>query len=563
MAETLGSSDERQLARRAGSVSLGVLLSRITGLVREQTLAFLFPTALLDGFVAAFTFPTTLRELLGDGALSKAFVATFARVDQAEGRDAAHVLLARVFRAVLPVALGITALAIAFAPELVDFVFTGAAFDRPLPEGLRFGFETPRDLTIWLMRVMFPFFVFAALAALYMGGLQARGTFFLPGAASALFNVTTVSCATLGAVLAPEFDLHPMTGLAIGVPLGGLVQMGSQLIWFRRRGYRPGPTGGFAASVRDDAFRRVCRLFLPAAGAAGSLQINVVISRHFASAGTSWLAWFYMAYRLAQLPIGLIAVALSNATLPALTRAAGRSDRAGFARVLSQSARLMLLLTLAAAAGLAGISDVLVSVIFRHGAFTSVDAEEVARILRLFALGLPAFGATRLLTDAFFALGSTRPPLLVALVGTGLTWLATRTFVVTAGLGHLGLPLATVTVAWASVGLLILLLTPKLSRGGPGAGPLGREILAAGLRAAPVAIATGGVAAALAAWIRGFAGPGALSALAATVGGVALGLAVFAATARLIAPAEWKLVSGAAREFGRKLRRAPGPEDGR
>ncbi len=557
MARVPGSSDERRLARRAGSVSLGVLVSRITGLVREQTLAFLFPTALLDGFVAAFTFPTTLRELLGDGALSKAFVATFARVDQGEGRESAHVLFARVFRAVLPVALLITALGVVFAPQLVNFVFPGEAFDRPLPEAFRFGLSTPRELTVWLTRLMFPFFVFASLAALYMGGLQARGVFFLPGVASALFNLTTVFFAAAGALIAPRFGLHPMAGLAVGVPLGGLAQMGSQLLWFRGRGYRPGPTGGARETLRDASFRRVCRLFLPAAGAAGSLQISVVVSRHFASAGTSWLAWFYMAYRLAQLPIGLIAVALSSATLPALTRSAGRSDPEAFSRVLSQSGRLMFLLTLTAAAGVAAIADPLVSLIFQRGAFTASDANEVARVLRLFALGLPAFGATRLLTDAFFALGSTRPPLLVAVLGTGFTWLATRTLVVTLELGHLGLPLATVSVAWTSVVLLVLLLTPKLRRGPGGPGrfrALTGEVLAAGLRAAPVAIATGGVAWAVAGTIHDAWGAGLLSDLAATGAGCIAGLGVFALVARTLAPGEWTLVRDALASFGRRLR---------
>ena len=538
-----GSRDERQLARRAGSASLGVVFSRLTGLVREQTFAFLFPTPLLDAFYAAYTFPNTLREMLAEGALSKAFVATFAAVDEHDGSDAAHRLLGRVLRVLLPVSLLITVAGVVFAPQLVDFVFSRGAFDRPLPESLQFGLQTPRELAVWLTRLMFPFIACASLASLFMGGLQARNSFFRPAVASAFFNVATILFAALGYLAAPELGLHPMAGLALGVPVGGLVQLLLQWWWFRQDGYRPVATGGMAATVSDPAFRRVCRLFAPAAGAAGTLQINVIISRHFASAGTSWLAWFTMAYRLVQLPAGLIGVALSSATLPALTRAAGRGDPDGFGRVLGQSSRLMLVLTSAAGAGLIGIAAPFVALIFERGAFRPEDAEQVSLVLSIFALGLPAFGATKLLSDAFFALGSTRPPLLVAGIGTVVTWVATRSFVVVAGFGHLGLPLATVSVAWFSAGLLAFLLAPRLgadAAGRPRARALFSEVAVTGLRALPVAGLTGGSAWAVVRLAGDALGSGVWGNAAATLLATAAGGLAFVFAVRLLAVREWE-----------------------
>ncbi len=553
---TPGSRDERHLARRAGSVSLGVVFSRLTGLVREQTLAFLFPTALLDAFYAAYTFPNTLREMLAEGALSKAFVATFAAVDQQGGKDAAHRLFGRVFRVLLPVSVLVTVAGVVFAPQLVDFVFSRGAFDTPLPASLRFGVETPRELAVWLTRVMFPFIACASLASLFMGGLQARNSFFLPAVASSFFNVTTIVFAVVGFVAAPRWGLHPMAGLALGVPLGGLVQLLVQWRWFRRDGYRAVATGGIRATFADSAFRRVCRLFAPAAGAAGTLQINVIISRHFASAGTSWLAWFTMAYRLVQLPAGLIGVALSSATLPALTRAAGREDHDGFGRVLGQSGRLMLVLSFAAGAGLIGIAAPFVSLIYERGAFRAEDAHEVALVLSIFALGLPAFGATKLLSDAFFALGTTRPPLLVAAIGTVATWIATRSFVIVAGFDHLGLPLATVSVAWFSAGLLAALLAPRLgsdSAGRSRARALFSEVAGAGLRAVPVAAVTGAAAWLLARFAadrlgRGGWGDAAATGLAVLGGGIAFWL-----VARLLVPREWEPIRDALRALGERF----------
>ena len=560
-----GSGDERRLARRAGSVSLGVVFSRLTGLVREQTLAFLFRTPLLDAFYAAYTFPNTLREMLAEGALSKAFVATFAAVDQRDGKDAAHRLFGRVFRVLLPVSLLVTVAGVVFAPQLVDLVFSRGAFDTPFPEPLRFGIGTPRELAVWLTRVMFPFIACASLASLFMGGLQARNSFFLPAVASSFFNVTTIVFAALGFLAAPQLTIHPMAGLALGVPVGGLVQLLAQWRWFRRGGYRPVPSGGMRATASDPAFRRVCRLFAPAAAAAGTLQINVIISRHFASAGTSWLAWFTMAYRLVQLPAGLIGVALSSATLPALTRAAGRGDRDGFGRVLGQSGRLMLVLTLAAAAGLIGIAAPFVALIYQRGAFTPEDARQVALVLSIFALGLPAFGATKLLSDAFFALGSTRPPLLVALVGTVVTWVATRSFVVAAGLGHLGLPLATVVVAWFSAALLAALLARRLGvdvSGRQRARALFREVAGAGLRALPVAALTGGAAWLFVQFAARHLGGGGWADAAAVLFATALGGTFFLFGVRLLAIREWDQIRDALLALGERLGFAGGRRGG-
>ena len=563
-AASTAAADERRLARRAGSVSLGVIVSRFSGLLREQVLAYLFPTALLDGFFAAYTFPNTLRELLAEGALSKAFVATFAAVDARDGPEAAHRLFVRAFRALFLLALLVTVLGVVFAPALVDLVFSREAFSEPLPEVLGGPFATGRDLTVWLTRVMFPFIFFAALAALFMGGLHARHRFFFATVASSFFNVAAITFALVGVVAAPALGFHPMAGLAIGVPTGGLAQLAAQAAGFRRTGFRRTPSGGVRATLRDPAFRRMARLFAPAAGAAGTLQLNVLISRHFASAGTSWLSWFSMAYRLAQLPAGLIGVALSHAGLPSLTRASGSGDPEGFARVLTRVGQLMLLLGLTAAAGLIAVAEPLVALIYQRGAFTATDAAQVAAMLSVFALGLPAFGTTKILTDAFFALGSTRPPLLVAIGATGATYLLTRAFVLTAGLDHLGLPLAVVSVSALSAGAQAVLLAPRLGRdrlGRSRARAVYSDLAKTALRGVVVALVVGGAAAAAVAGIRAVLAPGLLAALAATLVPAALGVVVFALAARRLAPAEYAPLRAAAAplldRLGARFRRRP------
>ncbi len=534
---------ERLLVRRAGATTLGVTVSRITGLAREQLLAALFPTAALDAFVAAFTLPGALREMLAEGALSKAFLTVFAQTGERGGRAEADRLLALTIRALLPVLLLVTTAGIVFAPALVDAFFTGAAMARPPPEGYGFGFATVRDLTVWMTRLMFPFLFCISLAALFMGGLQARHRFFLPAVASAFFNVTTGVFALLGALVGPEWGFHPMAGLALGVPVGGLAQLFVQWRAFRRMGRRTGNGRSLPAAqlVSDPGLRRVGRLFAPVALAAGSLQIQVLISRRFASMGTSWLAWVHQGYRLAQFPAALVGVALSHAGLPALSRAAEREDPEEFLSILMRSGRLLMILSLASAAGLAAIAEPLTALIYQHGRFRPEDAASVVAVIRVYALGLPAFGAAKILTDAFFALGTTRPPLLVTGLGTALLWVTTDFAVVHAGLGYPGIPLGTVVVSWISAGALFGLLAPRLGRSR--ARRLGSGVVDAGLRG----LLTGGVAGGAAWLVVGSVDPAGRLAveLAVTALAVGAGALAFGVAARRLVPVEFGLLRDA------------------
>ena len=278
----------------------------------------------------------------------------------------------------------------------------------------------------------------------------------------------------------------------------------------------------------------------------------MIISRHFASGGGAWLTWFSMAYRLVQLPAALVGVALSHAALPALTRSAGRGDGDDFGGVLAHAGGLMVVLSLAAAAGLIGIAEPLVALAYQRGEFTSADTVEVARVLVLFASGLPAFGATKLLTDAFFALGSTRLPLLVAVIGTGVTWVVTRTLVVTAGLEHLGLPLATVTVAWLSAALLAALLAPRLGKDARGRGrarAVFGEVSKSAVAASPPALAAGAAAAFAVHHLGGHFGGGAGDDLVTTLAAIASGILVWGGTVRIFVPGYWAVIRNAALSF--------------
>src|SRR3989304_3782459 len=249
-----------ELTRSAGTVSLGVMVSRVLGLVREQILAYLFPARTgLDAFYAAFRIPNLLRDMFGEGALSKAFVATFSEIEKKEGREQALHLANLVLNALILVVSALTLAGIVYADVIVDAVLPGAGFDVALSADESFGIATKRDLTVGLTRVMFPFILLVSAAALVMGILNAQGRFFVPALASAFFNVGSVSVGLLGYYLAPRFGQHPAMGMAVGVLAGGALQLLAQLPTLFRLGYRYRPVLTF----RDPWVGRVARLFGP------------------------------------------------------------------------------------------------------------------------------------------------------------------------------------------------------------------------------------------------------------------------------------------------------------
>ncbi len=452
--EARGGGHARTLTRSAGKVSLGVSISRVLGLVREQILAYFFPARTgLDAFYAAFRIPNLLRDMFGEGALSKAFVSTFSEIEKKEGREQALRLANVVLNALLLVVTALSLAGVVYADVIVDLALPGAGFDAALPEDESFGFATKRELTIGLTRVMFPFIILVSAAALVMGILNAQGRFFVPALASAFFNVGSVVVGVLGYYVAPRFGWHPAMGMAVGVLAGGALQLLAQIPSLIRLGYRYRPI----LSFRDPWLAQLARLFGPGALVASTVQVNVLVNQIFASRGEGWLSWITQSFRILHLPIGLVGVAVSAATLPALSRAVASSDSALFRNTFSHATRLVLLFMVPATVGLVVLAIPIVRLIFEQGRFGPGDTIEVAGALRCYAVGLISFAAVKIVTDGFYAIQDVRAPLVVSLLSMGTNALLNWVFVVELGLDHRGLALATSGTMTVSLVLLWIL----------------------------------------------------------------------------------------------------------
>ncbi len=419
----------------SGFVTVGgwTMASRVLGFLRDILIAALLgagPAA--EAFFVAFRLPNMFRRFFAEGAFNMAFVPLFSKRLEGEGRESARAFAAQACSALLAALLVLTALAQLAMPWLVLALASGYTGDE------RF------DLAVTLSRITFPYIVFISLAALFSGMLNAFGRFAAAAAAPVLLNVILISAMALG--WAGGWDIA--TALAWGAFAAGIAQL--WLVWEAVRRLGMAPRLGLPRLTPE--IRRLVALGVPAALAAGVMQINLLVGTQVASYFDGAVAWLWMADRVYQLPLGVVGIAIGVVLLPDLARRLRADDSAGARESMNRAAEFTLALTFPATAALIVIPALIVSVLFERGAFTAADTAATATALTIYAVGLPAFVLQKVLQPAFFAREDTRTPLNYALISMVVN------IIVAVGLapmiGFLAAPLGTTLAGWVNLGLL-------------------------------------------------------------------------------------------------------------
>jgi len=529
------------VARHVGQVSAATFLSRVLGLLRDQVFAAWFGAGTAaDAFNMAFRVPNLVRDLFAEGAMSASFVPTFTQWREQQGDEAAWALGRQLMSTLLAVLLGLCALGWLFAPQLLHLMAGGFG---AVPGKL--------ELTVSLTRIMLPFLPAVALAAAAMGMLNARGVFFLPALAPALLNVGMI---VFGLALIPvcrAVGWPVIMAMAFGVVLGGLLQFVCQLPALYRLGFRL----RFEIPTWHPGVRRVALLMLPATVGLAATQLNIFVSQAIAAGFREGsVSWLQYAFRLMQLPIGLFGVAVATVSLPALSRAAARNDVPELRSTLSESVRLVFLLTVPAALLLAVMARPVVALLFQHGRFHAVDTVATAGALVMYCVGLPAFAAVGIFARAFYALGDTRTPVRSTFVAVGVNLALNLLFVgplVGLGLAHRGLALATSVTSFVNLLQLSWRLRQRIGRieGGRMLRSLGRILLASAAVGALLALAL--------ARLGDLTTRGITVRLAAVAGGGVISLLLLGLTLRLLRVEELALVGELWRSIRARMRGGP------
>ncbi len=421
------------LAKFAGIVALGTVLSKILGFLRETSFAAQFGASYAtDAYLQAMIIPTLM--LMGVGpAVTTTLVPVFADVERRCGREAAFASVSSIINACFIVSGLIMILGMAFARPLVSLVAPGFS-----PETFA--------LTVELSMILFPIAVLTVLAHCVTGVLHAIGKFAAPASTGIVQNVIIITAIT---VFGPRYGIR---AVAVGTVLGSLSMLAVQWPALRACGYRH----RFALNWKDSGLRQVGRLIGPiilgtAASQAGTLVIRALASR----LPEGSITYLNYSQRLVGLPVGVFGTALITVLYPALARLYSE-DKSEFSRTFRRSVGIVFFILLPMAAGLMILAQPVVRLAFERGAFTADATSATAVALVYASIGIPFMGLTDLTSKAFYATHDTITPVFVNVGAVGVNVLLSMALV--GNMQHAGLSLAASCQPIASFMILQLIL---------------------------------------------------------------------------------------------------------
>ena len=445
--------------RSAFLIATGILLSRIAGLIRDRVFAHYFGnSAAADAFRAAFRIPNLLQNLFGEGVLSASFIPVYARLlaheDDAEaGRVAGAVVTLLALVVSLLVLIGVLT-----TPYLIDAIVPGFAGEK-------------RDLTIRLVKILFPGAGLLVFSAWCLGILNSHGRFFMSYAAPVLWNAAMIATLIGFGSRMSQFPLAET--LAWGSVAGSALQVSIQLPSVLRlvKHLR------LSLHVAVPGVRTVVRNFVPVFISRGVVQISAYVDALLASfLPTGAVAALSYAQTLYILPVSLFGMSVSAAELPAMSSARGNEQEvAAYLRQrLDAGLRRVAFFVIPSTVAFLALGDVIAAAIYQSGRFTYDDAVYVWGILAGAAIGLLASTLGRLYASAYYALRDTRTPLYFAVVriaiGTGLGYLCAIPLPPALGLearwGVAGLTFASSLAGWVELALLRGTLNRRIGRTG-------------------------------------------------------------------------------------------------
>ncbi len=373
-------------------------------------------SAMTDAFNVAFRIPNLFRRLFAEGAFSQAFVPVLA-ASKAQNGDAATKIVIDKVATVLAWALVVTCVVgVAVAPFMVWAMASGLQKD---PRGY--------DAAVWMTRFMFPYIGFMSMVALSSGVLNTYKRFAVPAATPVLLNISTIAAAWW---LAPWFSqsaIEPIFAMAVGVMVGGVLQLGLQIPALRRLGLLP-RIGLSWRAIRtawaDPATKNITHLMAPAllgvSVAQISLLINTQIASHLATGSVSWLSY---ADRLMEFPTALLGVALGVVLMPQLAAANASGNAKDYSALLDWGLRIVVLLAVPCAVALLLFSQPLVAVLFHYKAFTAFDVAQTALALQGWGVGLVGIIAIKVLAPGYYARQDIKTPVRIAIAVLVITQL--------------------------------------------------------------------------------------------------------------------------------------------
>lgn len=395
-------------------VSLGTVVSRILGLLRDIAMTSVFgASTILDAFIVAFRIPNLARQLLGEGALSTAFLPIYIRQQQTKGDSAAREMMT---------AVAIASAAILLAILLLFEVAIGIVW-------WLLELSPSTRILLQLLAVMMPYCVLICLSALFCSALHARRQFLLPALVPIALNVVWLTVLGVTRLLVGELTTIALFS-AGGVLIAGFVQLLIPLWGLHRQhlGLSPHWRNGWR-QVKD-----VFSAMLPVVVGMSIIQMSAILDSLLAwsfskpdDGGQAWCetlglpvlmesgtaSALYLGQRLYQFPLGVFGIALGTVLYPLLTQHAQAGATDLLRRDLSRGIRIMLAVALPASAGLCVMAWPLTRALFERGKFDLEDTVLTSRMIAIYACGVWCFIGIAILNRAFYATGDRKTPMTI------------------------------------------------------------------------------------------------------------------------------------------------------
>lgn len=432
------------------------LVSRILGLIRDIVSAKDFGTTWQwDAFIYAFMLPNFMRRLVGEGALTSAFIPVYAEIVEKQGEESAfrfaHVIFTLLFWGLIGFLL---------AAQAVLFFLLKSASLPPV-----------FYLTARFLQILFPYLFFIALSALATGILNSHHHFFSPSLNPVILDLVWIAAVLW---LAPLGGLRPedrVFRLTLAILASGAIQLGVQVPSLLGLGFSP----RFIFDFSHPGLRQVARLVLPAILGFAVMQINILVDMtmgFWAGAGANSSLWY--GNRLMQFPLGIFAIAMGTAVLPALSHHTARQEMEEAKRTLSFALRTIFLIIFPSTVGLIVLRTPIVKLLFERGEFDALSTARTSFVLLGYTVGLFAYSGQKIVVTGFYSLKDMKTPMQIGVVA--LLANIILNFILIGPLKEGGLALATSISGILNFFLLLFLFQKRIARF-----PLG-EIIASSLR---------------------------------------------------------------------------------
>lgn len=386
----------RQIITKGASGSLAVLISRISGLLRDMLLSrFIGGGAVMSAWVIAFRIPNTFRRFFGEGASSQALIPMMEHIIQREGIDNAKNDFGTIF-ASLGIVLSIISILIGAISAIVSPYF--AHIDRI-------------HITLCILPILMPYTIFICLSGICSGILNLFGKFFLPALSSVTLNIFIIIILLIFNYNSPGLLIKQVSWAVL---FSGLIQLIIMFYLLKKSGFLPNKF--VPGLLKNKAIKEFISLAIPGFIGAAAVQINTLVDSFIAIYLGNYAApALYYSERIIYLPLGIFAVSIGNASLVTMTNYFVNNKIKELYSSLIYGINQILYITIPILTIFIIYRFEIISLIFSGDKFGAVEINETAWAMLFYSFGIPAFALVKVIVSAFYAQKKMKTPVKIAL----------------------------------------------------------------------------------------------------------------------------------------------------